>query len=385
MRMAQWVAWVVLVGGVGGCFSPTQTNGGSETGGSSDGSGTGSGTVGTTASTITATSSDPTGDPTTVADSGTSSATASSDPTGDPTTVADSGSAGSSGDTSSPGCDAPNRCVDPAPAGWSGPGASFLGDIDAATPPCASPYPLPALETEGGLDVPAASCDCDCTPPGDAYCDGGTVTYNQNSATCDLPATSYAISDGCADFGAEYFSIRYFEFDATGVQVFGSNCTAVSNFDIPAPSHQIAVVTCDGGDTVGSCDGDALCMPVPADPFQDRLCIWQDGDLECPADTVYTVKELYFDGVSDDRECSPCSCGALAGTCTNASVTLRADNACVGASGNAIAAGGCGNGGTVAPNSASLTATPNPSCTPGGGNLGGDVVEQGPHTLCCTR
>jgi hypothetical protein len=239
------------------------------------------------------------------------------------------------------------------------------------------------LDAFGDLDVPAGTCDCDCTPPADAHCDGGTVIYNSTSATCDMPTTNFAISDGCAEFNGEFFSIRFFEFDATGVQVFGSDCDAVAQENIPPATHQSAVLACGGASEAGTC-ATGVCVPEPAAPFQDRLCIWQDGDVECPADTGYTAKEVVFDSLSDDRDCSVCSCGALGGSCGTPTVTLRADPGCNGTAGVELGDGECGQAG-VAADSAELNAAVDPSCPPQGGMLEGDVTENGPHTICCTR
>jgi hypothetical protein len=245
------------------------------------------------------------------------------------------------------------------------------------------PYAIPDLTAFGDLDVPAGDCGCECTPPADAFCDGGSVIYNSTSATCDTPSTIFFFQNGCAEFGGEFFSIRFFEFDATGVQVFGSDCTPQPNEVIPAPVHQSVVVACSGASEVGACDGPQLCLPGPEAPFQDRLCIWQDGDVDCPADTAYTNKEVYFDSLTDERDCSTCTCGALGGTCDNPTAIMRADPGCGGAAGTVLGDAECGQAG-VAADSAELDAAVNPSCDPQGGVLEGDVVENGPHTVCCT-
>jgi hypothetical protein len=360
--------------GLAGCFDPTNTP--------EDSTGTGDDTSAddaddddddddgptTSATDPTAESGDPSGPTTTAEDS------SATDPdTG--TSVTD--------DTGSPECPAPNTCADAAPDGWSGPVVVFRGDIDAPPPPCAVPYPIPELETFGDPSVPAGDCDCECTPPNDAFCDGGTVIYNTTSATCDTPSTNFFIEDGCAEFGGEFFSIRYFEFDGSGVQIFGGDCTPAATENIPPAEHGSIVVVCGGGDEDGTCDGDQVCVPAPESPFQDRLCVWQDGDVDCPADTAYTEKELYFDTISDDRDCSTCTCGPLGGTCDDAAVIMRADAGCAGAAGSIIGDAMCAQA-SIGADSAELTATPNPECAPTGGVLEGDVTELGPHTICCT-
>ncbi|HWB80325.1 MAG TPA: hypothetical protein VG755_35415 [Nannocystaceae bacterium] len=370
-RDASFVALLVLGAG---CFAPTHTDGQNE----SEGSGTGdtTGTSATTASTsaTTATST-----------SATTATTASdaTDPGTETTDAPDTGSTMSEEESGDPGCPAPNVCVDAAPEGWSGPAVLFRGDAAGRPPVCASPYPVHELDGFGDLDVPAGTCDCDCTPPDDAHCDGGSVIYNVSDATCNTTDTIFTISDGCAEFGGEYFSVRYFEFDASDVQVFGSDCEPVAQENIPPATHQSLVLACGGASEAGTC-ATGVCVPEPASPFQDRLCIWQDGDVECPADTGYTAKEVAFDSLTDDRECSTCSCGALGGSCGAPTVTLRADNGCNGTAGITLDDGECGQAG-VAANSAELTAAVDPSCTPAGGELGGEVTENGAHTICCTR
>lgn len=383
MANTGWSKSLVLLV-VGGCFDPTEpppeneTEGDTTSASADDDDDDGP----TVSATMSASATDPTVGP------DDSSGDPSGDPTGPTTTAEDSSATDPDSDTSTtdtgdPGCLSPNTCVDAAPAGWSGPVVMFRGDVDARPPACAVPYPLPDLEAFGDLSVPAGDCDCDCTPPGDAYCDGGSVIYNQADAACNTPTTTFFVEDGCAEFGGEFFSIRYFEFDASTVQIFGSDCTPSAQETIPPAEHGSIVVVCGGASEEGTCeDGAQVCVPAADSPFQERLCIWQDGDVDCPAGS-YTEKEVYYDSFDDERDCSTCTCGPLGGSCDDPAVIMRANAGCGGTAGNIIGDAMCAQAG-IGADSAELTASPDPSCAPNGGDLEGDVTELGPHTICCT-
>jgi hypothetical protein len=60
----------------------------------------------------------------------------------------------------------------------------------------------------------------------------------------------------------------------------------------------------------GSCDGgDGVCIPRAPGGYDERLCIFAQGDNECPAG-AFSEKSLLFSAVQDDRGCTECECGS---------------------------------------------------------------------------
>jgi hypothetical protein len=87
--------------------------------------------------------------------------------------------------------------------------------------------------------------------------------------------------------------------------------------EIPEPSWDLEVRGCRGAELGEACDdqGRQCASRAPAG-FEDWLCIFSEGDLECPAGD-YSEKSLLYSGVADSRGCSQCVCDAApAASCT---------------------------------------------------------------------
>jgi hypothetical protein len=119
------------------------------------------------------------------------------------------------------------------------------------------------------------------------------------------------------------------------------------------------------------------------------MCIWRTGDVECPGGSEYSVRTVTYQGFTDTRSCSSCSCGDPVGYCEDPSVRilstqlfthqaeLDTENDC-----NIVYGTQLGNYDV----SALLFDAGDPvaSCTPSGGDPTGTVTVNGPTTLCCT-
>jgi hypothetical protein len=81
-------------------------------------------------------------------------------------------------------------------------------------------------------------------------------------------------------------------------------------------------LACEGASTSPSdagCAGSA-CVAAPAPAFTAGLCVHATGVEACPA--PYTVRHVYFAGVSDTRGCAPCACAAATnGACASSGGT----------------------------------------------------------------
>src|SRR5262249_19713274 len=68
----------------------------------------------------------------------------------------------------------------------------------------------------------------------------------------------------------------------------------------------------------GTCSTDELCAPMP-DPGY-HICIVSNFNVPCPVG-AYSTKRTVFQGRSDLRDCTACTCSAVTATC-NGSLTL---------------------------------------------------------------
>jgi hypothetical protein len=86
--------------------------------------------------------------------------------------------------------------------------------------------------------------------------------------------------------------------------------------------------------TQSTCASQEVCVPNPPPPFQQQLCIMQPGDVACPTTApydVYTVKHVYYDMVSDTRDCTACTCDAPAGvSCKTPHIVTYDQQGCAG-------------------------------------------------------
>ena len=68
-----------------------------------------------------------------------------------------------------------------------------------------------------------------------------------------------------------------------------------------------------------------ICAPAPEPDFAQ--CLARDGDRECPG-PYYTVKHVFYSGLADTRDCTPCACGAPLGSTCTAFVSAFKDGSC---------------------------------------------------------
>jgi hypothetical protein len=134
---------------------------------------------------------------------------------------------------------------------------------------------------------------------------------------------------------------------------------------------------------------DQGCAPAPDPGFTQ--CLVRDGDRECPA-ADYTDKHVFYGGLADTRDCSPCACSAPTGSTCSSVISAFKDGSCspgalvVAASADAI-------------NPTCLDVTPSgqalssklataPVYAPGicqvsGGEPTGQAIPADPTTCCC--
>jgi hypothetical protein len=296
-----------------------------------------------------------------------------------------------------PTCDLEtHQCISKVPDGWSGP----IAQLDASDPiGCAGDFSEPVLDTFEDVFADAAACTCTCGSPNGGTCAETAVVdfYSEftffgttfNTTECE------AITDGdvVLEFGNIHdFPSGYEESDvfiiaeAPAVDTVGSCNVATETSELSDPIVTGEQAACALADPLESCDAETDCVPKVAAPFEAGVCIWAEGDLECPAGSDFSNREVRGAGLLDSRACSDCSCGPASGEdCDDAVVRLwrtggwvdrSVDGDCNGAS---LGPGNVWTGVSFDPGDPSGGA-----CAESGGEAEGSVEPEQVFTFCCT-
>ena len=293
-------------------------------------------------------------------------------------------------DCADPVCTAGYICTDAPPAGWSGP----VSEWDAASgprPSCTGAFAVTAVDGNGSLSAPGATCSCTCPSPAT----GQTCGFASPTIYSDGSCSTVCASDGLPYPGSP-FCVNFSTCGTTGsvnAPTFapsGGSCTPSSSKSLPATPWGMTGRTCSYSgkvDMPGGCSSSAQCVTRPSSPFGGP-CVYQNGDLACPSG--YPTKHLYYAGVSDNRDCAACNCNSpTGGTCTG-TVDLYDTGSCSGTKVTTVTLGaGCqAVSGAMSPGFRAWQ-VPAPfgvmpgSCTPSGGGAIGSATPTGPTTVCC--
>jgi hypothetical protein len=279
-------------------------------------------------------------------------------------------------------------CTPAIPVGFQGPVALALesGDSGAApTPPvCAGAYAIDALDGHANpLFVPAA-CTCACGPVDGGCTDPVVETFTDNVCVnkCNQMIAGACTSDAC---GQSSQSAKI----TMPSQASGGSCAESVQKGVPpwnaAQGWGTAGRACAGGPLPeGGCPASEVCSAPPPASFGAGLCVWQTGDVACPA--TYPSKQLLYASGADDRDCADaCTCAPPAGVACNATVTASPNATC---SGGTLLTGGatCNFYGTMSTPYVNATVMASGgSCASGGSATpSGAVTPTSPSTICCT-
>ena len=202
-------------------------------------------------------------------------------------------------------CDAGAQCMARPADGWLGPVARFRGPMGIEPPECAADYPQAGLTLrQGFIDAQPAQCECSCDITVSSVC--SVVMYP------DLTSTS------CNDFSVAIMNgAECTTYDIPSGSVYGSmsqvgspQCVSTEDTQVPGLEWQADVYSCTQEEIQGPCDEDgSICVPAAPDGFEPGLCIFTQGEAECP-DGPFSERTVLFSSVDDRRRCSECECGA---------------------------------------------------------------------------
>lgn len=284
-------------------------------------------------------------------------------------------------DCADPACTAGYTCAPKLPAaGWSGPAWLFDG-ATAQAPGCGGAFPQIGYEGHRDLSaVPALCGKCQCDPPSGTCTVSQLISYsdgvcNQNGQSMQQPQPGQC---GVLGIGANAGSYQA----AAPSFVPGPCAPQQGGISKPAPTWGTTGVACVGPTSTGGCGGGGVCAARPAAPFGASLCIWTGGSVACPAD--YPVSHSFYDGATDNRDCTKCTCGDASGSCSAVTTIYGAKGNCNDTLGQVPNDGACHpvQGGERV----RVEATTTGSCPPSTSQPVGSVVAgPGQTTVCCAK
>ncbi|MBL4686201.1 MAG: hypothetical protein JKY37_16530 [Nannocystaceae bacterium] len=285
----------------------------------------------------------------------------------------------------------PGACVELAPQGWSGPVATIDSSPTDEAPPCPDSFSTVAVEAFDDFEATPAVCDYDCGEAASVVCDqiGRMVNHGSvepNCAGAQVDAVNLA-NGACINVpvgGSSSVRLEPVELLALG------ECEPIAAIELPEPTFGTRVTACEPEVMRGfSCDeGDAMgCIAeVPATPLGAQMCIWQEGEHDCPQDSGYIDDRVLYNDFESDRDCTECACDDPVGVCDNASVALYTSVNCTsGLTALMTGEGFCTEVGVTTATARFIAGTPTAFCPAAQVQAVGEANPTQPFTLCCTQ
>jgi len=267
--------------------------------------------------------------------------------------------------------------------GWAGPvvlreSADTKGAVE-----CPAEYPDATAAGGDDLAAPAAQCGCDCGDATGVECELSTTLRNWGSdSTCSIgtPVTSHTLfATVCNPLGTIISDDSYFQVDPVAID--GGSCLAEPSMQLAPAAFATAATTCGGAALLEGCGDAEVCAPRA---IGDTLCVWQDGDGDCP-EGFDGERRLYHRSIDDTRGCNECTCGDPVGLCDAANVTLFTNLCNPPVSGFIPATAECFAGSSFSTTSSGILGVgqPNAFCVANDPVATGSATPIEPVTVCC--
>ncbi len=241
-------------------------------------------------------------------------------------------------DTDTPAtCPEDSLCADNLPENWFGPLIMARSGPDDTPPECPEEFPIEGPDLRDGfVSAGDAECSCECTPPAMMNCYASVVT--STDPECNSYYYYYKGGYGYGGGGNQYYQVDelchnidmddFARFNLFGFYAPGP-CTAETTESVPPISWEASIKTCQLSDDPLSCQGDGVCIPPPVAGFESVWCLYQQGDVGCPAG-VFNTKHKFYTGAEDTRACSDCVCGSTAANCYTGDLLMFEGPDCAG-------------------------------------------------------
>lgn len=292
---------------------------------------------------------------------------------GNSTVSAAATSSNDESDTAPAECPADRQCISAVPDDWYGPLAVHMGDEDETPPECPESFPNAGPTMVSGYTDPGpAVCECECLLDVTSSC--YSYVYDMDGS-CSSYESFYMISMDCQPAAVDGGAYFYMFLQGT------PTCHSEVTDTIPPPIWDNKVMSCRDPVEGQECST-GVCMPVAPEGFEAGLCIYREGNHNCP-EGDYSVRYSHHAGVDDSRSCSYCGCGSGSASCTG-DLQVYQSGDCTGASQNA-ALNVC-TPGITGGQSVSIAFTGDGGCpvaTPP--EAQGEIAVMGETTYCCTQ
>ncbi len=259
------------------------------------------------------------------------------------------------------------------PDGWNGPVLVDEAAIGTSSP-CVSGE---AFSARTGLTAGPAECGCECVPP--------QIDCSQQAAWLSAAPTEDCVSTlqedlaiGCNDTD-DYDYDLYMSFTAVDPDLSRESCTPLPSEFLPDFEWEQEVRGCEIPGDSADCGTNGRCFNFQASPGD--VCVWQEGDLPCPAGSFESRTVAFRDAV-DERRCGACECSSVVGGCVG-TLTLNGNSLCSTVEQGPIGEEDCFHLEAAPVSSVELVVEGIFSCQPGGGGSIGSMTPVEPVTYCC--
>ncbi|PRQ02860.1 hypothetical protein ENSA5_20370 [Enhygromyxa salina] len=281
-------------------------------------------------------------------------------------------------------CEPGDICVDDAIAGWDGPLVIFSGPVDVTPPACQGGVPVKVAElfTELEMGQSPQTCACECGGVNSATC--GAVTLRQSKQqACFTTADTWMVGpDDCADLGGAQGEAYYAVNEPDLLEL---SCDASYAQELVPAAHGVQILACSTDGGAQQCGANGVCMPPADAPFDGRVCIAAEGDVQCPGGS-YSDRYVYYTGLDDGRSCGACACDKPPNATCSGDVRLMGQGCGIqGFLLGSVEVGGCSASVSNVGYADFAPASPDDQvgCIPSGGGVDGEVEELGATTFCC--
>lgn len=282
---------------------------------------------------------------------------------------------------------------------WEPPTLLWFGPPDQV-PEC--PLGPTTISYEGRTDLVAPStCEtCTCEPPTGSCALPSTLTVS--TSVCGTPGATTSFDapipwDGQCDSTNQVPSGAAHSLSVAPLTLKEDAC-------VPGPSTASKVAPLHWNTFARGCDAAlplgpiqrSICLPDDPLPPGFSLCIYQSGVNDCPNDepgNIFTEQHIFYQGVTDGRQCSACTCGEPAGSVCTATIAIYkgADLTCSGATVTQTTISSVSStcidiqlpGQALGSKAAGPPAYLPGTCPAMGGEPSGSAVKTTPATLCC--
>jgi hypothetical protein len=220
-----------------------------------------------------------------------------------------------------------------------------------------------------------------------------SATFYKDSA-CSMPCGSAAVnlpSYKCTDVTGALLSCSISTLgnfvSITGASVVTGSCApSPETPTLPAVSWGESGRACAPASppAPSGCSSGDLCVPE-RDPGFAAYCVRRSGDHDCPK-SGYTVKHVLYDGFTDTRSCTDCTCGSVSDDACDMSSVGAYGGACsiFSTSDYTPLPTACASVGLGVMRMSYAPVASGGSCTHHGGSPKGSVRPAKPTTFCCT-